>query len=67
MMLKNDGTLLLLKTPINSNTSTCLTPEKQPEVQMGQFQQNDVAATHRAHTSDVTFSKYQIQSTCYKW
>ena len=34
---------------------------------MGRFQRNDVTVVPRAHTSDVTFSKFQFQSTGYEW
>ena len=47
-----------LKIPINSNTPTSFSPEKQPGVQMGRFPRNDVTAAPRAHTSDVTFPKF---------
>ena len=38
-----------------------------PGVQMGRFQRNDVTAAPRAHTPDVTFSKFKFQSACYEW
>ena len=44
-----------------------LAPMINPEVQMGRFQRSDVTAAPRAHTSDVTFSKFKFQSTCYEW
>ena len=34
---------------------------------MGRFQRSDVTAAPRAHTSDVTFSKFQFQSAYYEW
>ena len=44
-----------------------IAPRSRPGVQMGRFQRSDVTAAARAHTSDVTFSKFQFQSTCYEW
>ena len=46
-----------------------LAPRNNPGVHLGQFQQSDLTAAPRAHTctSDVTNSKFQFQSTCYKW
>ena len=38
-----------------------------PGVQMGLFQRNDVTAVPRAHMSDVSFSKFQFQSTFCEW
>ena len=35
-----------------------LDPRGNPGVQMGWFQRSDVSTASRAHTSDVTFSKY---------
>ena len=35
-----------------------LAPRSNPGVHMGRFQQSDVTAAPRAHTSDVTFSKF---------
>ena len=35
-------------------------------VHMGRFQRSDVTAAPRTHTSEVTFSKFQFQSTCYE-
>ena len=43
-----------------------LAPRSRPGVQMGQFLRSDVTAAPRAHTSDVTFSKFQFQSTWYE-
>ena len=53
-----------LKIPINSNTNS---REKQPRAIMGLFQLSDVMAAPSAHMPDVTFSKFQFQSTCYEW
>ena len=44
-----------------------LAPRSNPGVQMGRFQRSDATAAPRAHTSDVTCSKFQFQSTCYEW
>ena len=44
-----------------------LDPRSNPGVQMGRLQQSDVTAAPRANTSDVTFSKFQFQSTCYEF
>ena len=35
-----------------------LAPRSDPGVRMGRFQRSDVTAAPRAHTSDVTFSKF---------
>ena len=57
------------KIPINSNQTQLqvLAPRSNPGVHMDQSQLCDVTAGLRAHTSDVTFSKFQFQSTCYEW
>ena len=34
---------------------------------MGPLQRSDVTAAPRAHTSDVTFSKFEFQSTNNEW
>ena len=54
-----------LKLPIYTNTTTTFSPEKQSRV--GRLQQRDVTAAPRAHTFDVTFYKFQFQSTFYEW
>ena len=47
-----------LKIPLISNTTTSFNPKKQPRGTDGPVQQSDVTAAPRAHTSDVTFSKF---------
>ena len=42
-------------------------PRNNPGVHMGRLQRSDVTAASRAHTSDVTFSKFQFQSACFEW
>ena len=37
-----------------------------PGVHMGRLQRSDVTAAPRAHTLDVTFSKFQFQSTSHE-